>query len=125
MTNVARMHQLAEILRRHGLTLLLTSAMVVLYLRETMPAVHEHNALRARRVQAEAELALRKQALSEALLWLRGATEDPFVQARFRDAFNHSPDLNGPRVMTAVPSPVSAGAGTAGSGPEGDAAQER
>ena len=103
MTNVAAMHRLAGILRRHGLTLLLTTAMVALYLRETMPAVHERNAMRASRSSAESELVDRKRALHEGLLWLRGAAEDPFVQERFRDAYTRSPDLQGPRVVVTLP----------------------
>ena len=97
------MHRFAGILRRHGLTLLLTTAMVVLYLRQTMPAVHERNALRSQRISSEAELGERKRALNEGLLWLRGAAEDPFVRERFRDAYTWSPDLQGPRVIVALP----------------------
>ena len=57
MTNVGAMHRFAGLLRRHGLTLLLTSAMVALYLVQTIPALKERASLRDRRVAAEVELA--------------------------------------------------------------------
>ena len=108
------MHRLTRILRRHGLTLLLTTAMVALFIRETMPAVHERNAMRAERTSAEAELIDRKRALNEGLLWLRGAAEDPFVQERFRDAYTWSPDLQGPRVIVSLPEPIRMGGAVEG-----------
>jgi len=99
VTNVNPMARFAGILHRHGLTLLLTGAMVALYLRETMPAVHELNATRVRRASTEVQLLEQKQVLYEGMLWLRGAVEDPFVRERFRDAYTWSPDLKGPRVI--------------------------
>jgi hypothetical protein len=102
------MPRFSGLLRRHGLTLLLTAALVVLFIRETMPAVHERRAMRTRREAAEADLLERKRALYEGLLWLRGAAEDPMVQERFRDAYTWSPDLQGPRVIVTLPE----GAGT-------------
>ncbi len=113
MTNVGAMHRFAGLLRRHGLTLLLTSAMVALYMGQTIPALKERAALRDRRVAAEIELADKKRQLAEGLLWLRGAAEDPFVRERFRDAYTRSPDVTGPRVVVALPESGEAGSGSA------------
>jgi len=97
------MRRVTGLLRRHGLTLVLTGAMVALYLGETVPALKERASLRARRAAAEAQLMRQRQQLHEGLLWLRVAEDDPFVQERFQDAHTWSPDIPGPRIRMERP----------------------
>ena len=89
----------ARLLKRHGFTLLLTAALVAVYVTQTAPALREH--ARIKGVRAEAELQLREQrrALGQGLLWLRGAETDPFLRERFEDAWRRSPDVPGPHVV--------------------------
>jgi len=97
------MRRVTGLLRRHGLTLVLTGALVALYFGETVPALKQRATLRARRAGAEAQLMQQRQQLHEGLLWLRGAEDDPFVRERFQDAHTWSPDLPGPRIRMEEP----------------------
>jgi hypothetical protein len=97
------MHRLTALIRRHGFTLVLTGGMVGLFVGELMPAVRERGYLRLRRQAAEHALARQQLDLRRGLLWLQGATDDPYVRERFQDAFRQSPDVLGPRVLLASP----------------------
>jgi hypothetical protein len=91
------------LLKRHGLTLLLTAALVAVYVLQTVPALQERAQLRAARAEAEAELQRQRDALQQGSLWLRGASTDPFVRERFLDAYRRSPEVPGPYVQIAPP----------------------
>jgi hypothetical protein len=116
------MRRITGLLRRHGLTLVLTGALVSLYFNDTVPALRERAQLRARRAGAEAQLTHQRQQLDEGLLWLRGSEDDPFVRERFQDAHTWSPDIPGPRVRFDTPDEQAAG-GNGGS-VDGDAATD-
>jgi hypothetical protein len=87
------------ILRRHGLTLLLTAALVAVFVASTLPALRERRRLAAERARAEQELGWEQQAIEQRELWIRGAAEDPMVQERLRAARERSPGLTGPHVI--------------------------
>jgi len=113
------------LLKRHGLTLLLTAALVAVYIFQTVPALQERAQLRAARAEAEARLVRQRAALQQGSLWLRGADDDPFVRERFLDAYRRSPEVPGPYVQFAPPAAAEEAAAGAEARPSPGASSDR
>lgn len=116
---VGRMRTLVGILQRHGLTLLLTAALVYLFVHSTLPALAERDRLRRARAAAELDTGALRDAVRERELWLEAVRDrDPFVTERIVGAQERSPELDGPRYVRRSPDePVPAEAGTDGEPP--------
>jgi hypothetical protein len=91
------MGRMRALLRRHGLTLGLTTALVVVVWGAALPAVEERAQVRAQREATDRELDLRQRELNRAELWLSGLREgDGQVRARLAQERLRSPEVEGP-----------------------------
>ena len=91
------MGRLRMLLRRHGLTLGLTTALAIVVWGAALPAVEERARVRANRLAVDRELDLRSRELNRAELWLIGLRQgDEQVRARLAQERLRSPDVEGP-----------------------------
>ena len=99
------MPSVLALIRRLGLTVLLVGALVSLFTATTLPSLRERDRARTARARAEDDVAWRRRAAQQRELWIRGATEDAFVQERLLDVLERSPELPGPRLVS-LPVPL-------------------
>lgn len=96
-----------ELLRRHGLAVLLVAATLWIFVGSTLPALEERARLRRLGEQVETARALRAGLVAEHEQLLQGAEDDPQIRARLQDGLLRSPALAGPRIVVPPP-PVEA-----------------
>lgn len=104
------MARLMDLLRRQGLAVLLTSAVLWLFLTATVPALRARTHMRRERVLAEEQLQRARWDAERAERLHEAASSDPLVQERLADSLRLSPDVPGPRVLLASPQPAASGA---------------
>ncbi len=94
------MDRFALVVRRYGLALLLTAALVGLFFGSTLPALAEWRQRVGERAAVEESVERQREDVRRRELWLRGAEQDPMIRERLLDARERSPDLTGPRFET-------------------------
>jgi len=87
-----------DLLRKHGLALLLTAVAAWVLIDETLPAMAEGRAARSERRAAEERVEQARDEVHRSELWLRGVDEDAYLRERLVDDIERSPELTGPSV---------------------------
>lgn len=94
-----------ELLRRHGLTLLLVAAMVLLYFTQARPAFAKRERLREERARQEQLLEQDRAELRRLELWRDHMDDDELLRERALDELRRSPERTGPVILPAPDEP--------------------
>jgi hypothetical protein len=91
------MEALRSLLRRHGLTLLLTLGIVYVFVTGTLPALADRAEIRSRRAAVEADIQRLNADVDLLQKWNDAAELDPLTQERLRERWRLAPDVPGYR----------------------------
>ncbi|RKY15467.1 MAG: hypothetical protein DRQ55_19505 [Planctomycetota bacterium] len=89
-------------MRRHALTVVLSAAAVWVFVGTTLPALEQQTLSQRRTREAERVLEQRSEQVQRHELLLETSLSDPMIRERLRANLLRSPDLAGPRVLTAA-----------------------
>jgi hypothetical protein len=87
------------VLRREGLTLLMTLAIVYLFVSGTLPAILERQELKRQREAAASDLRAAEEQVRRTQDWTEGAWTDPMLRDRLLEPWLLDPDSTGYRVI--------------------------
>ena len=93
------------VLRREGLTLLMTLGIVYLFVSGTLPAILERQELRRQRLAEDRELQAVQERVRNLRDWNAGGREDPMLRERILERLRRSQESPGYRVIPAVEVP--------------------
>ena len=90
-----------ELLRRHGLTLLLLAAMLTLVFTQLRPALAEKSRLQSARAAEEEALQLERDGVRRLEVWHENMADDELLRARALEELQRSPAQTGPVLVPA------------------------
>jgi len=90
------------VLRREGLTLLMTLGIVYLFVSGTLPAILERQELKRQRQAAAQDLRAAEEQARRLNDWIDGAQHDPMLRGRLKELWKLDPESPGYRVISGV-----------------------
>jgi hypothetical protein len=94
------------VLRREGLTLLMTLGIVYLFVSGTLPAIFERQELGRQRVVADQDLRAAEDRAQRLVDWTEGGWQDPMLRDRLLELMRRDPNSTGYRIIRGTELPA-------------------